>query len=649
MKIKLLILFLLSFGALFAQKTDYNTAINLLQKVKASDYPESNTVLIENNETNINQQCIGNSVSETYTKILTEQGKKRSSQVFFSFDSNYDSLAVNLIEIIKPDGSKKVVDSKKILHKISQSAFSGSSNIYTETGWILTGSVPGIEVGDIIHIIKNDITHKARMENNFFDRIDVENYSTILKYYYILNAPKDLKIYVYHINKKDNLAKFEETVKGNIKSYTCSFNYIPQIIYEPNMDASDNFAYYIMLTTVKKWEDISTWYYGLVKNHLKVNKDIRDKVAELTKNTKDKQEKIKNIFYWVAQKVRYLGVDKEKNRPGFEPHDVTYTFKTRGGVCRDKAALLVAMLRTAGIPCDPILISVGYKLNHKAPVMWFNHAVAVSYDKNGKPEHYLDPTNETSKDFFPQYEEDNSYIIARKEGADLQVVPISPASRNNTTINLKITLENNNNAKGSIKITYSGLADTFIRGALMRRSPTKRKELLQYFVSKMNPAATISNYKISNPKDNNTNINMTADFNIPNYVDTDKPYSFVPFEASKLSLSFIYNWEMQAFSLSERNYPFKINNTFSVDISENLTFANPVKEISIPKNISLDYKGFKMSSNGNLSKDKKQADVKVSFEADKIHFKKDDYIDLKLKLSELEKYEKLYMIIKAEK
>ncbi len=649
MKIKLLILFLLSFGVLFAQKTDYNTALSLLQKIKASDYPESITIQIKNDEININQQCLGNNETETYTKILTEQGKKRKSQIFFYFDSDYDSLAVDLIEIIKPDGDKTQLDPTKILHKISQSSFSGFSNIYSETGWFLTGTVPNLAVDDIIHIIKNKITHKARMENNFFDRIDVENYSATLKYYYILNAPKDLKIDTIHINKKDNLAKFEETVNGDIKSYTCTFDYIPQIIYEPNMDDSDNFAYYIMLTTVDKWEDISTWYYGLVKNHLEVNKDMQDKVTELTKDAKDKEEKIKNIFYWVAQKIRYLGVDKEKNRPGFEPHDVTYTFKTRGGVCRDKAALLVAMLRTAGIPCDPILISVGYKLNHKAPCMWFNHAVAVSYDENGKPEHYLDPTNETSKDFFPQYEEDNTYIIARKEGADLQIVPISPASRNNTNIDLKIALDNNNNAKGSIKITYSGLADTFIRGALMRRSPTKRKEMLQKFVSNMNPAATINEFKISDPKDKNTNINMTADFEIPNYIDTDKPYSFVPFEASKLSLSFIYNREMQAFSLSERNYPFKINNTFSVDINENISFANPVKEISIPENINLDYKGFKMTSNGKLSEDKKQANVKVSFQAEKIHFSKDDYTDLKLKLSELEKYEKLYMISKVGK
>jgi hypothetical protein len=647
MKFKLLILFLWSSIVIYAQKTDYKTAVNSLKEITAKDYPESSTISIENEEVVIDKQCLGTRVSESYTKILNEQGKQESSQLYFGYDSNYDTVEVVLVEVIKSDGTVEKVDTKKILKKVSQSAFGGFSNIYTETGWILTGNIPNLQVGDIIHEISKDITHKAPMENNFFDRISIENYSTIYKNYYKLTAPKDLNINVIHINKKENLAKFEEKVEGNNKVYTCSFNYIPQIIYEPGMDADDFFSYYIMLTTVDSWQDISKWYYGLVNNHLKTNKAIKDKVAEITKDAKNNEEKISKLFYWVAQKVRYLGVDKEKNRPGLEPHDVTYTFETRGGVCRDKAALLVAMLREAGIQSDVILISAGYQLNHKAPVMWFNHAIAIAYDDKGEPLHILDPTNETTKDYLPQYEEDNTYLIARKEGADLKIVPVSPASKNNTNININISVDANNNANGKVKITYSGLADTYIRGQLMRYTPSKRKELFQKMIAKIHPAAIIKDYKISDPEDKAENIFMEASFEIPNYIDKDNSYVFVPYEASKLSLSFIYNWEMKVFNLTERNYPFKIDNTFSVDINENISFANKIADISVPKTIDLDYKGFKLSETSSLSDDKKQFTSKVSFSSNKIHFKQEEYKDLKQKLSELVRLEKLYMIGKT--
>jgi len=644
MRFKIFIVLLLFVGEAFAQKIEYNTAIKLLQPITAKDYPESSSISIENEEVTIDKHCLGTQISESYTKILTEQGKEENNQVYFGYDSNYDTVEIPLIEIIKKNGRVIKIDPEKILKKVSQSAFESSSNIYTETGWILTGSLPNLEVGDIVHQISKDITHKTYMENNYFDQISIENYETVLKSFSQLTAPKDLHINIIPINEKEGLAKFSTEEKNDKKIYTCSFDYIPHIIYEPNMDRYNSFAYHIILTTVDKWEDISKWYYGLVIKHLKTNKDIKDKVAELTKDCKNNEEKIKKIFYWTAQKIRYLGVDKEKNRPGLEPHDVTYTFETRGGVCRDKAALLVAMLREANIPSDVILISVGNKLSHEAPVMWFNHAIAIAYDEKGEPLHILDPTNETTKDYFPQYEEDNTYLIARKNGADLKVVPVSPAKRNNTTITINLSVDANNNASGDLTIKYSGLADTYIRGQLMRSSPNKRKEMLQQTIAKIHPAATLDKFSISDPENKDENILMTAKFSIPAYIEKDDTFLYIPFEASKLSISFIYNWEMGIFKLSERNYPFMLRNTFSVDINENLLLTNPLKNVSIPKEFNLDYKGFVLNGKNQLSADKKKLNATVSFKAEKIHFAQSDYKDLKQKLSQLVKLQKLYII-----
>ena len=178
----------------------------------------------------------------------------------------------------------------------------------------------------------------------------------------------------------------------------------------------------------------------------------------------------------------------------------------------------------------------------------------------------------------------------------------------------------------------------------MRKSPNKRKEMLQNTVSAIHPSASINEFNISDPENKDENIVMEATFDIPNYIDKDDNHVFVPYEASKLSLSFIYNWEMEVFNLSERNYPFKIDNTFSVDINEKVNFATPISSVSVPKSIDLDYKGFKLTGNSNLSDDKKELNAKVSFSSSRIHFKKEEYKDLKNKLSELEQLEKLYII-----
>ena len=49
-------------------------------------------------------------------------------------------------------------------------------------------------------------------------------------------------------------------------------------------------------------------------------------------------------------------------------------------------------------------------------------------------------------------------------------------------------------------INFSGLADTYIRGQLMESSPNKRKEILQQTITKINPAAVLTDYSISEPE-----------------------------------------------------------------------------------------------------------------------------------------------------
>jgi hypothetical protein len=54
--------------------------------------------------------------------------------------------------------------------------------------------------------------------------------------------------------------------------------------------------------------------------------DMTNTVNELIAGAKTDMEKIKAIFYYVSKNIRYMGLTPEKDRPGFEPHDVKYTF-----------------------------------------------------------------------------------------------------------------------------------------------------------------------------------------------------------------------------------------------------------------------------------------------------------------------------------
>jgi hypothetical protein len=640
----ILSLFIILTLSLEAEYISYDTSISLLMKADTKSFPEADQVFVENNKVTLDSKCLDTTVEETYKKVLTERGKQSGSYAVFFYDTDYDTTIVNLIEVIKPDRTVNKIDASKILKPMNASAYMSFMNIYSETEWLLIGFIPNLSTGDIIHTIQTRITHKAKMDDNYSDRIMVENYSPYLKQYYELTAPAIINLDIYNINEKPGLVNYSVNEANGKKTYKWDIDNTPQIIYEPYMEQFDKFGYYISLTTIKSWQDISKWYYSLVAPHLSIDDAMKDTVHALIKDCKTKEEKIKKIFYWVAPSIRYLGVDREKGKPGFEPHDVTYTFSTRGGVCRDKSALLVAMLREAGIPSDPILIAAGYQLNHVAPVIMFNHAVSVSYDDKGNPEYFFDPTAETTKDFFPQYEEDCSYIIASEKGDDLKLVPVSKPSRNNTAINIAIKVNNNFSATGKLTGKFSGLSDSYIRESLMNMTPQKIKELVEETVTNMHPLAEVIDFSVSDPKDKSKNIEFSADFSIPNYINKDKNQVYIPFEASKFSLASTIDYSMGAFQLSERKYPFKLPGTFSIDIIEDLKVPFQLNDMSIPKVPDLNYEGFNLTQDTKLLEDNTDLFSKISFSSEKIHFSQQDFIPLKTKLSFIEQLEKLYII-----
>ena len=95
--------------------------------------------------------------------------------------------------------------------------------------------------------------------------------------------------------------------------------------------------------------------------------EMKQTVESLIAGSETDLDRIKALFYYVSKKIRYMGVTPEKDRPGFEPHDVRLTFDKKYGVCRDKAALLVSMLRMAGLKAYPVLINVGVKKGPGGP------------------------------------------------------------------------------------------------------------------------------------------------------------------------------------------------------------------------------------------------------------------------------------------
>lgn len=128
------------------------------------------------------------------------------------------------------------------------------------------------------------------------------------------------------------------------------------------------------------WEGVGRWYDRLVAEVPRNATAVRDKARELTAGKASRREKAEALAAFARRQVRYVAV--EVGIGGYRPSSPQDVLQRRWGDCKDKAFLLIDLLREAGIEAWPVLIQAAEtdRVDREFPSPnEFNHAiVAVS-------------------------------------------------------------------------------------------------------------------------------------------------------------------------------------------------------------------------------------------------------------------------------
>src|ERR1043165_5221994 len=83
---------------------------------------------------------------------------------------------------------------------------------------------------------------------------------------------------------------------------------------------------------------------------------MRARVKQLLEGTQTVDEKIRAIYDFVVTDIRYVAW--EFGVHGYKPYRASAIFERRFGDCKDKALVMNAMLKEAGIDGYPVLIKL---------------------------------------------------------------------------------------------------------------------------------------------------------------------------------------------------------------------------------------------------------------------------------------------------
>lgn len=182
--------------------------------------------------------------------------------------------------------------------------------------------------------------------------------------------------------------------------------------------------------------DLYKWYSALLDSTEEKSKDafLRGMAENLTAGLTTAESKAKAIFHWVQQNIQYIAF--EDGYGGLIPRKAAEVLRRRYGDCKDMTALLVALMRRAGIDARFAWIGtrrLPYSYAQLPTPMTDNHMIAAVRTSDGWL--FLDATDPELPFGLP------SAMIQGKEALigkdrneyEIQIVPVADASLNMLT------------------------------------------------------------------------------------------------------------------------------------------------------------------------------------------------------------------------
>ena len=536
-------------------------------EITPAKYPDSDAVTVDQKSVRVYRaDGTAECQDETFTKVLTEKGKRDNRTVTQYFMLPYTTVDVPTLEIIKPDGTVVPVDvAANSKESIDDSQM--AENIYDPNMRVLRVNIPSLDVGDVVHSVARETIERSIIPGQYAEENVFEGTGFIRHITYEVYAPEDrpLKRIVLRDEIPGTVTSSIKPGAGNTMVYRWEVNNVPRMYDEPSMPPYEMVLQRLFISTLPDWAAVSKWYWDLSLPHLDATTpEMKQQVQDLTRGAATNLDKVKALFYFVSNKIRYSGITPEKDRPGFEPHDVKITFDKKYGVCRDKAALLVEMLRLAGLQAYPVLVSVG---THKDPDVadpFFNHAIAGVELEPGKIT-LMDPTDENTRELLPAQDRNQSYLVCRPDGATIHLSPIQPPEENMMTIKTTGTLNADGVIEAKSELSFQGVNDDAYRNAFSKMKPDDLRRFFELRLQQAMPGLRLQSLELApaDMRDVSTNVRATLEFSVPGMTANGGGESVVtvPWIGRRLG---VLNFILDGTGLEQRKYPLETEVTAGI-------------------------------------------------------------------------------------
>lgn len=282
---------------------------------------------------------------------------------------------------------------------------------------------------------------------------------------YSINFPADLKPR-YKLFKVDE-PTVEKLTDGRSQMRWKFQNIIPHkyekqsvdhIKVVPNIKVSPNeFEFGGYAGNMNTWRDYGLWQSKLNEGRNALPEVTKQKVTELTKDARSREEKVKILYEYMQNKTRYVSI--QLGIGGFQPFEARTVDETGYGDCKALSNYMVALLQAADVKGYYTTIMAGEAeaaVDVDFPSDQSNHVIVAV--PNGTDTLWLECTSQTNPFGWMGKFTDNRYaLMVTERGGFLVKTPSYAAEKNIQSRVAEVQLDVAGNALAKVKTKYQGL------------------------------------------------------------------------------------------------------------------------------------------------------------------------------------------------
>ncbi|MCK4386057.1 MAG: DUF3857 and transglutaminase domain-containing protein [candidate division Zixibacteria bacterium] len=422
--------------------------------------------------------------------------------------------------------------------------------------WFFQDEIPVIYSKYILKIPK-DFGFKSKVVN---DKIEPQ-----------IKFGDDNKKLIFIWEAKDKKALKKETLMPPLSDVAS------RLVFSPSTFKMEDKIY-----PSKTWGDVARWYSELFSGSIIADERTKDLASTLTSNLSSKRRKLKAIYEWMQEHIRYVSV--AIGTGAFKPHNCQEVLDYKYGDCKDMSSFLIALLKAIGIEAFPTLISTkGDRrvLEDMPKPRQFDHVMVVA-PLDGEYI-WLDPACRNCKFGQPPFEDQGATaLVVKKDQGELITSPESSFDQNLSQTFWEIKLNPDRSVTGKVMIKAEGQEDLAFKNSLLELKPTKRKEALLDFVSFWFIDVDLNRYEFKNLEEKDSSICMKGDFTAKKFGTETGGKLFLPINFT------IQRNISQAFPKKDRNFPVLFDYEFSTIDEVSIQIPNEFEIEFLPSNTLLE-------------------------------------------------------------